>query len=190
MKTLLAVFLLVSLCEFAVAQQPGIERDPKRDQEKIQIDAALAAAGCGPAETYFDVKTDKKQHPSGRVEEGKALVYVFEEDISGGEATTRVGLDGKWMGANRAQAYFFFSADPGEHRLCTNWQEKYAWLARLGTALTFTAEAGKTYYFRTMITARKGYAVRLERLDTAEGQFLISGDGLSSAHPRKPEPAK
>ena len=62
-------------------------------------------AGCGPAKTKFDVKVDKKQHVVTQPEAGKALVYVFEEYQSDpryppiGHLTTRVGLDGKWVGA-------------------------------------------------------------------------------------------
>jgi hypothetical protein len=41
---------------------------------------ALAMAGCGPDKVKFEVKKDKKQHPTGQVEPGKALVYVFGEE--------------------------------------------------------------------------------------------------------------
>jgi len=37
----------------------------------------LAAAGCGANEIHFDVKTDKKQHPTAQPDAGKALVYVL-----------------------------------------------------------------------------------------------------------------
>jgi hypothetical protein len=39
------------------------------------------AAGCGPTETQFDLKTDKKQNTLAQPESGKALVYVFSEYI-------------------------------------------------------------------------------------------------------------
>jgi len=35
---------------------------------------ALAAAGCGANEVHFDVKTDKKEHPTAQPDAGKALV--------------------------------------------------------------------------------------------------------------------
>jgi hypothetical protein len=38
---------------------------------------ALAAAGCGANEVHFDVKTNKKQHPTAQPDAGKALVYVI-----------------------------------------------------------------------------------------------------------------
>lgn len=42
-----------------------------------QAAAARAAAGCGPNEIKFTVKTDKGQHPSAQPAAGKAMVYVF-----------------------------------------------------------------------------------------------------------------
>src|SRR5258707_7024808 len=72
--------------------------------------AASARGGCGPSEAYFDVKTDRKQHPVAPADAGKALVYVFE-DIERGP-TMRSGLDGAWIGANKGKAYFCVSLDP------------------------------------------------------------------------------
>src|SRR5437870_487716 len=113
-KNLFAVFLFILFCSFSLAQQSGDdqgqdkEKDKDKDkkvqqkaQEKIQADAALFRAGCGPAAARFDVKTDKMQHPFVQPEAGRAIVYVFEDDRTAGAfPTTRVGLDGRWMGAN------------------------------------------------------------------------------------------
>ena len=181
-KTLLAVLLIFS--GLSLAQQPDRETNP--DQAKAQVDVALGHAGCGPYDARFDVKVDKSQHPFVEPEAGKALVYVFEEDQTTASPTTRVGLDGKWMGANTNDSYFFFAVDPGDHRLCTNWQEKIEDLGRLGGALHFNAEAGKIYYFRTRITERRSYSVDLRPANSAEGQFLISSHFLSTSHVKKP----
>ena len=153
-----------------------------------QTSAARAAAGCGPAETQFNVKTDKKQHPMMQPEAGKALVYVFEDEkhenetFRIGAVTIRVGLDGKWMGANHGDSYFSFAADPGEHRLCTDWQSSLKRLSKLGSAVTINVEAGKIYYYRAQVDERKEHppAVVLEPIDNAQGQFLISSHALSS----------
>src|SRR6202042_3574096 len=98
---------------------PGLAQD--------QAAAARAAAGCGPKQVQFDVTTDKKQHTEGRPEAGKALVYVFEDERRDpnqvfGSVSTRVGVDGQWVGATHGKSYFFFSVDPGNHALCANWQ--------------------------------------------------------------------
>jgi hypothetical protein len=83
-----------------------------------QAVTARAAAGCGPTEVKFEVKTDKRQHPIGQPESGKALVYVFADEnadpggIRIGGLTTRIGLDGAWVGANKGTSYFFFSVNP------------------------------------------------------------------------------
>lgn len=72
------------------------------------------AAGCGSAKTQFDVKTDKKQHTMPPPEPGKAIVFVFSEHKTNpgyatlGHVTTRVGLDGNWMGASHENSYLFF----------------------------------------------------------------------------------
>jgi hypothetical protein len=149
--------------------------------------AAAANGGCGSSETQFDVKTNHKQHPVATAEAGKALVYVFEDMEHG--PTMRVGLDGTWVGANKGKSYFFFSVDPGDHQLCTNWQSgvfnKRA--MRIGSAISFKAEAGKVYSFRTQFYERSelDLNVKLEPVESAEGQFLISSSSFSTFHPKK-----
>ena len=202
-KALLAILLFVSAGGAVQAQVSSQESDDekaaqKEAQKKAQVDAARAEAGCGPDEIQFDVKTDKSQHPSAQLEAGKALVYVFEEEkkqqnrFNIGSVTTRVGLDGKWVGANHGKSYFFFSVTPGEHRLCTQWQSSFARFSRLGSALTFTAVAGGKYYFRTEVEERDEFPaeVRLKPVDNAEGQFLISVDAFSTSHEKKQSPAE
>ena len=97
----------------------------------------------------------------------------------------RVGLDGAWVGANKDRSYFFFSVDPGEHQLCTNWQsgvfKKTA--DRVGSAASLTADAGTAYYFRVRDDERAG--VRLEQVEPAEGQFLVSSSWFSTSRPKK-----
>jgi hypothetical protein len=158
-----------------------------------EAETARVAAGCGPNEIKFDVKTDKKQHPTGQPEEGKALVYVFgneDEDNGGihiGGLTTRIGLDGTWVGANNFKSYFFFPVDPGDHRLCTSWQSMLKGRAKKSAAKSFTAEAGKVYYFRTKTPDRPqpGELVKLVPVDTAEAQLLIASSAFSTFQAKK-----
>ena len=148
--------------------------------------AARTAAGCGPAAARFDVMTTKKQHPVPQPDSGKAIVF-FIEDIERGP-TMRVGLDGSWIGANKGKSYFFFSVDPGEHQLCTNWQSNHfkETAKRIGSATTVIAEAGKTYYFRILIDGESASRnIRLLPVEKAEAQFLISASPLSTSHLKK-----
>jgi len=183
MKTLLAILLFAS---------PLFAQD--------QAAAARAAAGCGPNEVKFIVKTDKTQHPMAQPEAGKAIVYVF-----GGEAidlgglvigkdgvTTRWGIDGSWVGAGYRDSYLFFYVDPGDHRLCAGRQA----YSKPSAALSFTAEAGKTYYFRTRSphSRAEGHIdgrpeTKLESVDPAEGQLLLADSPLTTFQPKKVKPA-
>ena len=156
-----------------------------------QAAKARAAAGCGPNEVQFDVKTNKNQHPTADTNAEKAVVYVFEEEkrdpgLSLGSLTTRVGLDGAWIGANHGKSYFYFLTKPGEHRLCTNWQSSFEMYSKLGAAANLSAEAGKVYYYRTRVYSLKERqpAVTLEPIDSAEGQLLISVSAFSASHPK------
>ena len=153
----------------------------------------LTAAGCGANDVRFDVKTDKKQHPTGQPKTGKALVYVFGDSfydhtaIHIGTLPTRFGADGTWVGANGYRSYFFFEVEPGEHRLCTNMQSKLQRQVKSSTAATtFTAEAGKSYYFRTKTPERPvtNEEVKLVPVDPAEAQVLLADAAFSTFSPK------
>ena len=173
MKTIVAGIFMAVFASLGFAQDPA--------------PAVSSRGGCGPTEAQFDVKTNNKQHPVAPADAGKAIVYVFEDMEHG--PTMRVGLDGAWIGANKGKSYFFFPVDPGEHQVCTNWQsgtfKKTA--MRIGSAMTLKAEAGKVYYLRTQVYERseQDHNVKLEPVETAEGQFLISASAFSTSHPKK-----
>jgi hypothetical protein len=153
-----------------------------------QASAARAAAGCGPNEIQFDVKIDKTQHPQASPDAARAVIYVFSERAE--FPNVRIGMDGKWMGANRDESYFFFTAEPGEHRLCWDVQKGQDKLSDQGAAVTFTAEAGKVYFFKSTLHGSIEIARRwkFERLDAAEAMFLVSNWPQSTSRP-KPQKA-
>jgi hypothetical protein len=125
---------------------------PARAQGQDQATEALPMTGCGPEKVEFDVKTDKKQHPTGQVEPGKALVYVFDDERRDphssywGDMTVKVGVDGTWMGATRYQSYFFFPVDAGVHRMCAGWQSRLQKFAKVHTAASFSVVTGEVNY--------------------------------------------
>ena len=173
MKTIVLSILFAVIASSTFAQEPA--------------PTASTRGGCGPSDAYFDVKTDRQQHLVAPADPGKAIVYVFEDMERG--PTMRVGLDGSWIGANKGKSYFSFSVDPGDHQVCTNWQSGTfkETSKRIGSAMTLKAEAGKTYYLRTQIYERSehDHNVKLEPVETAEGQFLISASAFSTSHPKK-----
>lgn len=154
---------------------------------------ALTTAGCGPDKVEFEVRKDKKQHPTGQVEPGKALVYVFGDETRDatvnyfGGPTVRLGVDGTWMGAIQYQSYFFFPVSSAGHRMCAGWQSSIGKLRKVRTAASFSAEAGQVYYFRIVSERRQKRepAIKIEPLDGAEGALLIASSALSTSRTKK-----
>jgi hypothetical protein len=153
-----------------------------------QGSGALAAA-CGPKSTSFSVKVDESQHTLAQPEAGKALVY-FVQDIGevncfGGCITTKIGLDGAWVGAHQHNSYFSVSVEPGEHHVCANPQSHVGWISRKVALAHFTAEAGKVYYFRTRgIMSGNQLLFDLDPVDSDQARYLISSYPLSVSHPK------
>jgi hypothetical protein len=141
-----------------------------------QDQPAVVPAACGPHDTDIDVKLDKSQHTLTQPEPGKARVY-FIQDLGKISciacAKTRIGLDGAWVGANKHNSYFSISVQPGEHHLCAS-------PGAMTGFLQLTAEAGKTYYFRTRYISTEGQLVfDFEPVDSDQARYLIASYPLS-----------
>jgi hypothetical protein len=113
-----------------------------------------------------------------------------------GGLDTRVGIDGDWVGAYGFKSYMYFSVAPGEHRLCTSQQSALkSRRDNTASAITFTAEEGKMYYFRTQPTPTSLAAstktgvpngdVELAKLDPAQAQLMMRKWGYSTSQPKK-----
>jgi hypothetical protein len=171
--------LSVVLLAFFASALPTLAQD--------QAAAARAAAGCGPSQIQFDAKLDDTLHLLAQPEQGKAILYVFEDDFTG--PTMRIGIDGSWVGATIGKSFVYFPLAPGEHSICTEWQSNVfkKTSQRVGGAKSLTVEAGKVYYLRMTfeeVTQASG-RIKLELADYAEGQFLLSSSALSNSHPKK-----
>lgn len=144
--------------------------------------AARTAAGCGPSREMFDVTKTDAQHPEGKPEPGKAMVYFFVDLVNA--PTMRVGSDGAWMGATNGKSYLYFQVEPGEHNICAEWQSVLFKKSseRIGEAIHISAEAGKTYYLRLNFGYQR---MHLETADEAEGHFLIGSSLYATSKPKK-----
>ena len=163
---------------------------------------AQSGPGCGPANVKFDVKTGKAQNNAPTPEPGKALVFFLQDDLnfsSRPRPTTRFGIDRTWVGATHSNSYFYVQVDPGEHHICANWQSTVIVSSvpkRPTAANHFTAEVGKSYYFRardiTQVRNPDGKVevvseaeVVLEPVESDEAQVLVNTFSFSSSHPKK-----
>ena len=174
-----AAFIVILLAASALAQG--------------QTAVSAAEAACGPYGTQFDTKTDAAASPTVHAADGKALVYVVEDQQFKylKDVTTRVGLDGAWVGANRGNSYFVFLVDPGKHHLCADWlhAEQPGHPSRgyrLVSLAELTAEAGEAYYFRARTTGAgdENPSLDLEPVNSDEGRLLVSTARLSISNPK------
>jgi hypothetical protein len=150
--------------------------------------APTAATGCGDPAIHFDVDTDRGLHPSPAAP-GRALVFFLQDDsdVSGfRKPTVRIGVDGKWVGATHNTSYIFFYAEPGQHHLCTNWQDVDVFSRKAETTrtLNFTVEAGKTYYFEVTNSFRGASrtSTRLEAITTTNQEDLLGDYDFAFFH--------
>jgi hypothetical protein len=144
---------------------------------------AIYQRACGPKEPSFNVQLVRKQPPAAP-EPGKALVY-FIQKATGGYFTTRVGLDGAWVGVIQHDSYIVVSVAPGEHHACAASLNRKHLEAEL---VHFTAEAGKTYYYLVYgIEPNTEYAFSAMEFfspDSDEALALIASDPQSIATPK------
>jgi Protein of unknown function (DUF2846) len=178
---------LALLCSLALhAQNSSTDAAPA-----AQTVGNPATPGCGLVSEKFDVKTVETPQPDPAPEPGKALVYFVQDDrffIAHPRPTVKWGVDGKWVGATRTRTYFYVFVDPGEHHLCSAWQGGAAIAQDSQLAVAhFTAEAGRTYYFRAQNLFWREMAeaaITLDPVDSDEGALLASRSGYSVATPK------
>ncbi len=150
-------------------------------------------AACGDLNVHMTVKLDPAPHTPQQPDTGKALIYFIQDigipPLYRPDWTTRAGIDGKWVGANQGNSYFFVPVDPGEHHLCVSYQWRFSPFSRLSTVelAHLSAEAGKSYFYRVTIIHSEGGPVSLilNLVDSDEGKHVVSTDPLATAHIRK-----
>ena len=99
-----------------------------------------------------------------------------------GCAVTKEGLDGDWVGANKGNSYIFFFAEPGERHLCMNWQSRFEARSRVFAVANFTAEAGKTYYYRArLFPGHLDISFDLDPINSDQGKLLVASSMLSAS---------
>lgn len=143
------------------------------------------APACGLDNVSYRVRLNNASSAAIPPEPGKARVYFIHD---GGEnslayPTTRVALDGNWVGANHGRSYFTVDVNPGEHHACAMVQSSL-----VGPNLElahFTTDASKTYYYRTrLVLSGQVQLLELEPLDSDQGKYLAATLPLSESKPK------
>lgn len=140
---------------------------------------AAAESACGPRNTNFTVSVDESTHPTPTPENGKAMIYVVHETAG----TTRVGLDGKWLGALKDQAYFFAPIEPGEHHFCAIGHQGF-YTGHI-VLHELQARAGMTYYFVVrFVGGQLSNEYSASQVDSDEGKYLVASTPFSTSRPK------
>jgi hypothetical protein len=142
---------------------------------------AAVASACGPENVRFKVKRDDSTRTSVQAEAGKSRVYFVSDagtSATVGYPTTKLGIDGTWVGANHGNSYFYASIEPGDHHLCAALQSSL--VAGRFELAHFAAEPDKVYFYRTrLVLSRAMELLVLEQVDSDEGKYLIATFPLS-----------
>ncbi len=157
----------------AKAGEPGSDKgedfEDDRNLTKEQREA-LEKKSCGATDVKFKTETDKNQHPTPDAPSDKAMIYVIRPTMWGNKVQTKLAVDGKWLGANRGNNYFFFTLDPGEHYFCSQAENR--------SLVTLKVEAGKTYFLQQKIKMGAFKArTKLVKVGDSEGR-----EGLGKCH--------
>jgi hypothetical protein len=177
------IFLAASL---AAAQTPA---PPSAD---------LSPRSCGPSAENFVVTVEKVPPPSvadAQSTPGQALAYLIQDDSYFDKnkkyrPIVKWGVDGGWVGATRHRAYLAIPLAPGEHHICAEWQVPPTIAVRATTGtLTFTAVAGRTYYFRSINLYQPHNihqaSVLLDPTTGDEGALLAKQSGRANWTPQR-----
>ncbi|MGD0735751.1 MAG: hypothetical protein ABR976_11415 [Terracidiphilus sp.] len=145
---------------------------------------------CGDDSVKFDVLTKTNQPAPAPPASGKAQIIFIENDnkdigcVALCEVTTRVGMDGAWVGANNGNSYFALTVDSGVHHLCASWQSALSRLKKNVDVVSFTAEPGKVYYFAAQIVGTGSEedpaTIALSQLNEDEGQYRVEAWKLAT----------
>ncbi|MGB8258842.1 MAG: hypothetical protein WCE75_00760 [Terracidiphilus sp.] len=163
-----------------------------------QSRATTLPDACGDDKVTFGVTTAKSQPAPAAPPTGQAQIVFaesFEQNMGfciGCRVTTRVGMDGNWVGGNRGNSYFTLNVAPGAHHLCVGWQSVFGKLKKEVALASLTSEPGKVYYFETRVRittygehAGNEYALELVPLNEDEGRYRIKAWDLATSKPKK-----
>jgi Protein of unknown function (DUF2846) len=156
----------------------GAQDKQKGDSSELTV-KEMEQKACGPRdkEVRFSVGADKSKHPTPAPSADKAMIYVIRPAWVGMLMQTKLAVDGDWKGANRANNYFFFTLDPGEHYFCS---EAYG-----SSVLKLKVEASKTYYVQQHVEIHPIYASHgynhITVMTEDEGKAKLAAANLSTS---------
>lgn len=159
-KCVFTVVICFAFCIPAFSQDAGKDSTGIADVEKDS--AAIPAAG--PVKKGAASRKEKDlMARSLAPDSGMALLYVLRPSGFGALIKMSVLVDGKHIGATKAENYVYAMIEPGQHLLESH--------AENNSSMNITVEAGKIYYVRQQVKLGFAYAeTGLKQLEDKDGQ--------------------
>jgi len=173
----------IALIVFVFAASVLAQQKVRLGQEQFKLPPA-----CGPERTTFKVKLDDRSSSLLQPDAGKALVYFIHEagTLSGtplAYPTTRLAMDGNWIGANHGDSWFALPVEPGEHHVCVALQSSL--VDQRVELAHFNAEPGQIYYYRTrLVLSGEVELLELGPIDSDQGKYFVGMFPMSLAKPK------
>src|SRR5579871_5169806 len=136
MKTL-ATFVATAAFAFCLAPTVSAQSAATPQQSDAQAQPSNAPHGlndpitaCGPADVKFKVEAAPVGTRVPGPDPNAARIYIIQdygeltEDAACfhlGCITTKIAVDGSWVGAAQGGSWFSFTVPAGEHHMCANW---------------------------------------------------------------------
>lgn len=167
----ICAFLLIVPTTAMYAQEPATTPPPAsqapadqgQPRDTKDTKSQLRDLACGPSDAHHSQRTEKEPQTLPAQPPDKGLIYVIRPTHYGAAIQTKLAVDGKWVGINRENNYFYVELDPGPHYFCSQ--------AENHSLLSLVVEAGKTYYLQQKITMGLMKARNdLELLDEEQGK--------------------
>jgi len=157
------------------SQTPADQEKPRDTKETKK---ELKDLACGPSDAHQSQRTEKGPQTAPAQPLDKGLIYVIRPTHVGMLIQTKLAVDGKWVGINRADNYFYIELEPGPHYFCSQ--------AENHSLLSLVVEAGKTYYLQQKITMGLMKARNdLQLLNEEEGKKGLAKCNLSVFEEKK-----
>ncbi len=111
---------LFVLCCIVCSSMGTFAQEKTRFGQKVAQTATADA--CGDLNLNMAVKLSREHEIAAQPEPDKAKIYFIQDSGMWGRPTTKIGIDGKWVGANKKESHFSITVDPGVHHLCVTIQ--------------------------------------------------------------------
>lgn len=150
----------------ASPQSPSAPVAEEKQRSAKETKKRLQQLACGPSGVHFSHHTDNGPQVLPEQPADKGLIYVIRtKGLVGAAVQAKLAMDGRWVGVNRMENYFYIEADPGPHYFCLQ--------AGGGDRdlLSLVIEKGKTYYLHQNFSMA---GINLDLLEEEKGKEYVA----------------